>query len=189
MANPNFNPNYTTNEIYRDTDLSVCLTDELDRIDEELGDLATGKANIDHSHTEFAEENHTHTQYADVSHTHKTDLPLWSGSCTLVATDTVTPSKPLSNCQSGWLLLWSDGNANGVGNDYDYCTSMIPKKNATGGNWNTKAFFCVLPRFSDVDLDGINIKTIKVSDTTIFGDVKNDQGGREDIILRAVYEY
>ena len=66
---------------------------------------------------------------------------------------------------------------------------MIPKKNATGGNWGTKAFFCVLPRFSDADLDGINIKTIKISDTTITGDVKNNQGGREDIILRAVYEF
>lgn len=66
MANPNFSPNYTTDEIYRGTDMSVCLTDELDRID---GDI-TGKANSTHTHTEYAETNHTHTQYANASHEH-----------------------------------------------------------------------------------------------------------------------
>ena len=179
MANPNFVATMSSNEIWRGTDDTRCITDDLDTIESDIATLQTGKADC----------NHAHDEYAEVNHAHKTDSPLWSGSSVLISTDTITPSKALSDCQSGWLLLWSDGNNEGVGNDYDYCTTMIPKKNATGGNWGTKAFFCVLPRFSDADLDGINIKTIKISDTTITGDVKNNQGGREDIILRAVYEF
>lgn len=175
MPNTDFFPELSTDVINVGSDFTECLTDTL----EEMQTNIEGKAEADH----------THTEYSPVAHAHKVDTALWSGSNVLIATDTVTPSKPLSACQSGWVLLWSDANTSGAGNDYDYCTTVIPKKNASGGSWGTKAFFCVLPRFSDADLDGINIKTIKISDTAITGDVKNDQGGREDIVLRAVYEF
>lgn len=42
MSNPNFTPLFSTNEIYRDTDNTICLTDDLDAIEaaiEELDEL------------------------------------------------------------------------------------------------------------------------------------------------------
>lgn len=52
MANPNFVPSFSTDEIYRGTNTAICLTDELD-------ELESGKADIDHTHN-YAARNHTH---------------------------------------------------------------------------------------------------------------------------------
>lgn len=66
MANPNFVPNFSSNEIYRDLDTGRCLTDDLDTIDSGLA----GKAESNHVHAGYASESHTHTGYATSTHTH-----------------------------------------------------------------------------------------------------------------------
>ena len=66
MANPNFVPSFSTNEIFRDLDNTRCLTDDLDTIDTGLA----GKAESNHVHSGYAVENHTHTGYANSTHTH-----------------------------------------------------------------------------------------------------------------------
>ena len=66
MANPNFIPSFSTNEVFRDMDNTRCLTDDLDAIEAGLAD----KADSDHTHTGFAPSGHTHSEYAPANHEH-----------------------------------------------------------------------------------------------------------------------
>lgn len=70
MANPNFVPDFSTNQIFRDLDQNRCLTDDLDDIDDSLAALESGKADSSHTHTGYAAASHDHTNYAPVSHEH-----------------------------------------------------------------------------------------------------------------------
>ena len=70
MSNPNFVPNFSSNEIYRDTDDTRCLTDDLDTIESDITALESSKANAEHTHSDYAASVHTHSQYADIDHAH-----------------------------------------------------------------------------------------------------------------------
>lgn len=125
--------------------------------------------------------------------------PLWKGAMYMSSPDstpqTVTPSKKLSECRNGWLLLWSDYDKDTKkANDSDFVTTMIPKRNPTGGNWGGKAFYCDIPRYigsnvNDVDTERRIIKSIYIHDNCIKGSFNNDKDERNDVVLRAVYEY
>lgn len=123
--------------------------------------------------------------------------PLWKGNAYMNSPNsqpqTVTPSKKLSECRNGWLLLWSDYDPGKGSNDADFVTTMIPKKNPTGGNWGGKAFYCDIPRFigtaSDVNTERRIIKSIYIHDDCIKGSFNNSQDERNDVVLRAVYEF
>lgn len=125
--------------------------------------------------------------------------PLWTGAAYLSSPNstpqTVTPSKKLSECRNGWLLLWSDYDKDTKkANDSDFVTTMIPKSNPTGGTWGGKAFYCDIPRYigsnvSDVDTERRIIKSIYIHDNCIKGSFNNDKDERNDVVLRAVYEF
>lgn len=125
--------------------------------------------------------------------------PLWKGAMYMSSPDstpqTVTPSKKLSECRNGWLLLWSDYDKDTKkANDSDFVTTMIPKKNPTGGNWGGKAFYCDIPRYmgsnvNDVDTERRIIKSIYIHDNCIKGSFNNDKDERNDVVLRAVFEW
>lgn len=51
MTNPNFIPNYSTNEIWRNDDMDRCLTDDLDAIDAFHASLPSTYAAKNHTHT------------------------------------------------------------------------------------------------------------------------------------------
>lgn len=68
--NPNFTPYYSTNEVYRALDSSICLEDDLVAMEADITALETGKATVDHTHTEYAVANHSHDGYAEANHTH-----------------------------------------------------------------------------------------------------------------------
>ena len=70
MSNPNFNPTYSSNLIWRDEDDTRCITDDLDNIESDITALETGKADTNHTHTGYATTDHTHTGYAAADHTH-----------------------------------------------------------------------------------------------------------------------
>lgn len=53
MSNPYFIPNMSSNEIFYNQNVDLCLTDVVD-----------GKAEANHTHTEYATTSHTHTEYA-----------------------------------------------------------------------------------------------------------------------------
>lgn len=125
--------------------------------------------------------------------------PLWTGAAYMSSPNstpqTVTPSKKLSECRNGWLLLWSDYDKDTkTANDSDFVTTMIPKKNPTGGNWGGKAFYCDIPRYmgsnvNDVDTERRIIKSIYIHDNCIKGSFNNDKDERNDVVLRAVFEW
>lgn len=125
--------------------------------------------------------------------------PLWKGAMYMSSPDstpqTVTPSKKLSECRNGWLLLWSDYDKDTKkANDSDFVTTMIPKHNPTGGTWGGKAFYCDIPRYigsnvNDVDTERRIIKSIYIHDNCIKGSFNNDKDERNDVVLRAVYEF
>lgn len=119
---------------------------------------------------------------------------LWTGVLFMNANHTVTPSKKLSDCQNGWMLLWSDYDEDGkVAQDADFVTTIIPKKKPNGGTWDGKTFHCDVPRYygsntSDVDTERRVIKTLYIYNNKIVGHVVNDKDERTDVVLRAVYE-
>ena len=124
--------------------------------------------------------------------------PLWTGAMYMSSSNgtpqVVTPSKKLSECQHGWLLLWSDYDPGDGANDADFVTTMIPKRNATGGTWGGKSFLCDIPRYvgsdaTDTSTEKRIIKPIYVHDDCIKGSYQNASGDRNDVVLRAVYEY
>lgn len=119
---------------------------------------------------------------------------LWSGKLYPNANHTITPSKKLSECKTGWMLLWCDYNPDtSTVNDADFVTTMLPKCRYDGNVWNGKTFLCDVPRFygsaDDTSLEKRIMKTLTVYDDKIVGNVINGQGDRNDVVLRAVYEF
>ena len=129
--------------------------------------------------------------------TNPNSMILWSGASYLTSTNStpqvVTPSKKLSECRTGWLLLWSDYDPGDGANDSDFCTTFIPKFTPSGGTWGGKAFYCDIPMYvggdaTDLSTEKRCIKPIYVHDNCIKGSYQNASGGRNDVVLRAVYE-
>lgn len=120
---------------------------------------------------------------------------LWSGKLYMTATQTVTPSKKLSECRTGWILLWSDYDpSSSTANDADFCTTMIPKFRPDRSVWDGKMFLCDIPRFyganlADVSTEKRIMKPLYIHDTKIVGHAANNQDSRNDVVLRAVYEF
>lgn len=119
---------------------------------------------------------------------------LWSGKLYPNANHTITPTKKLSECKNGWMLLWSDYDPDtGTVNDADLATTMIPKCRYDGEVWNGKNFLCDVPRFygsaTDTSAEKRITKTLAIFDNKIVGNVVNGQGDRNDVVLRAVYEF
>lgn len=108
--------------------------------------------------------------------------PLWQGFHHMAGKETVTPSKPLSQCNNGWVLVWSDWD-DGVGTqDWNFCFTYIPK-NTPWKNGKNHTF----PLSAGEDTWAI--KTLYVYDTYFRGNDTNKNGGNYDVILRAVLEY
>lgn len=125
------------------------------------------------------------------------DMILWSGSAYMQSTNStpqvVTPSKKLSQCRTGWMLLWSDYDPGDGANDTDFCTTFIPKYTPSGGTWGGKAFYCDIPMYVGSDATDLStekrcIKPVYVHDDCLKGSYQNTSGGRNDVVLRAVYE-
>lgn len=76
MTSPNFDPLYSTDNIWLKADEDTCLSDHLDDMASDIASKAptshthSGYATADHTHTGYATSDHTHTGYAESSHTH-----------------------------------------------------------------------------------------------------------------------
>ncbi len=115
--------------------------------------------------------------------------PLWTGDMYMAATHTIIPTKPLSECANGWLLLWSDYNPGDSVQNVDFASTMIPKRSYNGSTWNNHQWLCTVPKHSNTDSEGFIIKTLHISDTQIVGNSLNNASPRNDVVLRAVYEW
>lgn len=120
---------------------------------------------------------------------------LWSGAKLVKANETITPSKKLSECRTGWILLWSDYDPDtSSGVDGDFVTTFIPNRNHSGGTWNGSTFLVDIPRFigsntQDSSTEKRIIKWINVYDDRIVGEAANEKADRNDVALRAIYEF
>lgn len=107
--------------------------------------------------------------------------PLWTGCYFVTDTQTVTPSKPLSQCRGGWMLVWSD--FNGKLNDTNCVYTYIPK-------------YGYIPFPNETDMlipisafDAPIVKALRIADTYFTGYSSNSEGNKGNVALRAVYEY
>jgi hypothetical protein len=120
------------------------------------------------------------------------DGALWTGVYYLNANQTVRPTKKLSECNTGWVLVWSDYNA-GVGvNDYDFVFSYIPKQYATLQSGNSVLF--TVPNYIAVGTQEYINKIGIVYDDRIVGNDMNSSAAdathsRTDAVLRYVFEF
>jgi hypothetical protein len=109
---------------------------------------------------------------------------LWTGTYYMNDGQVAVPSKKLSQCPNGWILVWSDF-TNDVANNYDFNFTYIPKAHArlypSTGVW----------AIISTTFGSITGKYIFVSDTAISGHQYNDDGtdGRNNAVLRHIFSY
>lgn len=114
---------------------------------------------------------------------------LWRGYHHMTKAETVTPSKKLSQCLRGWVLVWSDWD-DGVpgGNNFNINYSYIPKNTMFNTGTNTN-FALSCGEYAN----GFANKTLYIFDDKITGhDSNKDKANNPnsyDIVLRAVLEY
>lgn len=104
----------------------------------------------------------------------------------------VVPSKPLSQCQHGWQLIWSGyDDAGKVGKDYYVQTVFIPKRSYKNLTWNGESttFSLVYSYNQSNDINLQCTKTFTIYDTRIISSSFNSQGVSRNMVLRAIYEY
>lgn len=120
-----------------------------------------------------------------------TNSPLWSGAYYMNATQTVTPSKALSKCRNGWVLVWSDYDpATSKPTGADHFTTVLPKLNGGAAAWSGQSVTLAIPTaLSDSGVLTMAGKKIYVHDTKIVGHAVNKISPANDVVLRAVYEY
>lgn len=107
---------------------------------------------------------------------------LWSGQAYPVANSNITPSVKLSDCPNGWILVWSDYDADvGKSNDFDWYYSVIHKTFNSGGG--------IRIHVPNTDNDYGN-KYIYCTGTAINGHTVNSAtGGSKDVVLRQVVAF
>ena len=109
---------------------------------------------------------------------------LWQGYRHMRGNETIYPTKTLSKCCRGWILVWSDFNTGGTGENYNFCFTYIPKNTpwSQGQGYN----FCTP---SDMGDTAYTAKYIYIYDDHIQGHDSNRDGRRDDVVIRAILEY
>lgn len=110
--------------------------------------------------------------------------PLWSGYHHMTGNETVTPSKPLSQCNNGWVIVWSDFD-DGVGpQNWNFVYTYVPKNTSWKSGQNHDFVMASAETESN-----IAVKCLYVYDTYLRGNDTNRQGNANDVVMRAVLEY
>lgn len=52
--NGTFDPTYSSNQIWIDTNINECLTTRLDNVNGDISSLQTGKADVSHTHEGYS---------------------------------------------------------------------------------------------------------------------------------------
>lgn len=114
---------------------------------------------------------------------------LWKGVVYPTEEQTVKPTKKLSECKTGWILVWSDYDFGVGANDFHWAFSYIPKKLA-GIDKGGGAFF---PIISGMDASTVSVsgKALYINDADITGHADNNSSNNyaNDVCLRYVYEF
>ncbi|PCX66826.1 BppU family phage baseplate upper protein [Listeria monocytogenes] len=97
---------------------------------------------------------------------------VWTGSFYMIASQTVTPSIPLSQCKA-WIIYWSKYSA-GVARDYYWCTQVVTKETYGGHNFDAM-----------MDNNPVH-KYLYVSATQLTGSDDNSTGTNNQAVMRKV---
>ncbi len=111
---------------------------------------------------------------------------LWTGSDVMGASSSVIPSKTLSACAHGWILVWGDATDNA-----DTVTVTVPKRDGTGASWTGASMLAVVP--AGVDEQGgysACVKRVSVYNDRLTGFVGNEATAfGQNVVLKRIYEY
>ncbi len=113
---------------------------------------------------------------------------LWEGNVYPYDTDTIKPSKKLSECQHGWVLVWSDYVVGSGSRDLEWYTTLIPKSFA--GFDKGGGFIEQIPTSLGTG-DGtgkVATKYLYINDGDITGGTINSTGENRLAVLRKVIE-
>lgn len=125
----------------------------------------------------------TYINAVDVYNIRNAGERLWGGVVWfLSASQTITPSKKLSDCFNGWVVEWQ-GYSNGAATGGDYTYSYIPKIHARYNNGKVMSVLVVGHG------GGIFRKILYVSDTTITGHANNAAAPANTAVVSNVYTY
>jgi hypothetical protein len=106
------------------------------------------------------------------------------------ASQVATPSKKLSECKTGWILVWSDyDTTNNKAGDFDFVYTHIPKYSTS--KYSGKQVFFPIMNYMSATAVGMTGKKLYVYDDKLVGhdDNKSADNGSNDVVLRAVVEY
>lgn len=121
-----------------------------------------------------------------------TPTALWRGTKVMTSSETITPSKKLSECRNGWMLEFSDyNNDSSSAANTNFVQLPIFKRN-TNGDWDGRNMMFPVPNYISDDgaTVGHAIKQLIVHDNKLVGHVANDKNSANlDVCLRAVYEF
>ncbi|MEH7117221.1 DUF859 family phage minor structural protein [Neobacillus vireti] len=117
---------------------------------------------------------------------------LWNGASYMNDAQTVTPTKKLSDCANGWVLVWSDYDPpSATASDSDLVCHFIPKR-ALQGNLAGKWWTFVLGTYTT----NILVKYLLVYNDKLTGHSYNDDGSANstgavpnDAVLRYIWEW
>jgi len=109
------------------------------------------------------------------------DTPLWEGAVYLLDSHTVTPSKPLSSCMTGWILRWQAYNVGEGVEQSNFQYTHIPKVTLQAGGRGHR----VLLRRGGT----LVTKYFYIYDGYIVGYEDNGQGDNRNLVLSGVFEY
>lgn len=112
------------------------------------------------------------------------DGVLWRGYHHMAAKESIYPTKKLSQCRGGWVLVWSDYNNGGQGENFNYCYTYIPKNTIAKDGQNHD--FVVSAGEGD---DNMTNKCLYICDDHFSGNEINKEGKAWDVVIRAVIEY
>lgn len=97
----------------------------------------------------------------------------------------VTPTKKLSACRGGWVLIWTV-----YGTNTYVQTTMIPKKSFKNATWSGEHMTVQLVGSSDGTTTTTAVKSFRIYDDRILSHVDwNSNNANKVIGLRAIYEY
>lgn len=110
---------------------------------------------------------------------------LWSGAWIMHDTQQVTPSKTLSDCQNGWVMIWGDYNVDtSTANDYNYVFHYIHKNSYLSGK--NSLWICSTDGGDDQDVT----KKLYIANAYIKGHADNSNTTKQcDVVLRHIMEW
>lgn len=115
---------------------------------------------------------------------------LWSGGSFPNGDTTIIPTKKLSECLNGWILIWSDFDPETEKkNDWDFAFDFIPKQFGQLYNSDT-AYFTMAQGLGNLNY-GLTVKRLYIFDNKIVGhdDNVSTTNNASDVVLRNILEF